>query len=398
MEHKRQPERWLRVLIEAREFVSNRRRQFTALEKAALLTADDVARLWPAQRRDAVSLAGYRHYGRFRYTWWIDLSVATAIVTMCKLVQNYDPSLPQLPLDYGQITLAMAVYLIIFYGQRNLRHRLLPNYHQALATGRRILVTFGFVGCGLLFATAHGNNTLIAFGFGICTLSVNQAYDTLRQNLVFAAYARKLAQADRQSTVGYEVSNFLLTNTWLMLRLRKNNIRQRNIVLASLENDAWFFEHGLIKWVVPRQAGATSRLRRSTQRVLRHGAAALRAHADALAVAETMEAYDRIMSAMCNQALATAAGDLSVIMQETEPDTSLNVQSIATRLLSPLVLISTALVLPHLPSVSATGASLTGIQVGLLVGAVLSLLRISGDDRRSIESAWNSASNPKAKT
>lgn len=394
MTHIRRSERWFRILTEARRVTADQRIPLEMLHTAGLLTDAQVAQIWISRRQDAVNLGAYREYGRDRYTWWIYLMIGSLLGICTRFARNKYNWPPGVPLTLPQSIVALIIGYAIFTAA----HRTIRKLKGKIASTLRLLLFPALcIIAGLILAVAHGDDDTVAAGTGVLIAAATNANIVLHGRLKRIAFQRKLAQLGRQSTAHYEISNSFLNILANLYNHRQTHRRWRFRLVARLETEAAWLEARMVDWVVPRRFGSARRQRATARELGRQAGATLRDHADAIVLTETTDSFDRIMQTVRDQAVALSAGDSSPIIQENRVWTAQRHHQLITRALPPLVLVITAAVLNHLPGVAVSGASLATIRVGLIVGAVLSALGVSGEDRRSVESAWTSASTPKSK-
>jgi hypothetical protein len=105
-----------------------------------------------------------------------------------------------------------------------------------------------------------------------------------------------------------------------------------------------------------------------------------------------LQEYDRVCAEVATLTMALARGDWSWVGPEDEvPVRSRLAVRAAKRVIPAALLIGAAIGLRYLPGVTASGASLTGIQLGLGLAAVLSLIPVEAAHREKVMSAFADA-------
>ena len=108
-----------------------------------------------------------------------------------------------------------------------------------------------------------------------------------------------------------------------------------------------------------------------------------------IADANDRESFERIRDDLADGALALARGDWTLVPQAEERSKASWAFIVARRLVTPILLISVALLLPHLPDVRLTGSALTSLQAALILAGVLSLSPLETSSREQVHDLFN---------
>jgi hypothetical protein len=105
-----------------------------------------------------------------------------------------------------------------------------------------------------------------------------------------------------------------------------------------------------------------------------------------------LEEYDRVCAEAATLTMALARGDWTwVNAEDRTPARTRLAARVAKRLVPSAVLFAAAIGLPYLPGVAASATGLAGIQVGLGLAAVLSLIPMEATHREDVMAAFASA-------
>lgn len=158
----------------------------------------------------------------------------------------------------------------------------------------------------------------------------------------------------------------------------------------------WLDEHiGSLHWELPTVV-ADLRFGPAVRRDTADKAGRLCAHLRRLQVRlmhdSGLAEHDAVASEVVALVAALAVGDWTPVA-ETEPESDQpSLAARLTRRLLPAALLGgAALALPYLPGVPAQSAALTGVQLGLVAAAALSLLPVEQTHRDQITTAFNAA-------
>ncbi|ACU77764.1 hypothetical protein Caci_8951 [Catenulispora acidiphila DSM 44928] len=105
----------------------------------------------------------------------------------------------------------------------------------------------------------------------------------------------------------------------------------------------------------------------------------------------TAKQREEIISRIHTLMASALAGDWSGLPEVAPTNWRTRLRERIRRILPPLTLGSFAITLPHLPGVDQHASSVTGIQVGLLLGAVLTLIGATPETRSAVLDAYQKA-------
>lgn len=153
---------------------------------------------------------------------------------------------------------------------------------------------------------------------------------------------------------------------------RQADTRKR--LLWATARRANFIGHQIprLQWL----AGGSPQVRTDTLQRCRHAAATIAAMQWRLVEARSRSDFDTLRAELAIAVAAAAHGDWSPLTADSESSRTSRLNAILRRLLAPVILAGTALVLPHLPAAPASGTSLASIQIGLMIAAVLTLASV----------------------
>lgn len=139
-----------------------------------------------------------------------------------------------------------------------------------------------------------------------------------------------------------------------------------------------------------RAVGATGADRAWVRQRTEQVVAAIQHHRRAVLDSSSADDYDTVLRRMGEQAVGLAAGDWSVVEDYPLPTVGSRLRAIGRHLLPVGVLVAAAFGLPYVPGVAAAD-SLTGVQIALLVAAVMTLLSVESSTRETVRSAFRDA-------
>jgi hypothetical protein len=159
--------------------------------------------------------------------------------------------------------------------------------------------------------------------------------------------------------------------------------------------DEWI---AYVQWDLPRAAAGLrlgAAITTDARTRAAHLAGRLRQLHVRLAHDHQLEEYDRVSTEAAALAMALARGDWSWVTQEDQTEVGQGrVVRVLKKVVPCAVLALTAVALPYLPGVTASAAGLTGVQVGLVLAAALSLIPIEAAHREHVTSAYTNVSRP----
>jgi hypothetical protein len=130
-----------------------------------------------------------------------------------------------------------------------------------------------------------------------------------------------------------------------------------------------------------------------TIRRYRSAAAFVNGIAVELSDARTAEAFEALTTALRTSVVEIVQGNWDQFAGGQELPRESVPRHLARRILPPMVLFSTAMLLPHIPAVTVDPAALTTFQVGLVAAGLLSLTPLDDGSRKHILSAFEHSSN-----
>jgi hypothetical protein len=165
---------------------------------------------------------------------------------------------------------------------------------------------------------------------------------------------------------------------------RQAHARRR--IVKEVEWTIWYVERAIpsmMWWAGFRGPALTAAVLRC-----RHAAGVLRGVQWRLINACNREDYDHVCDELATAAVAAAGGDWSLLTGAKEPTTEARAVALLRRLVAPALLTAAALTLPYVPGVAVTGSALTGLQVGLIITAILSLTPVEHSSQDQILGAF----------
>jgi hypothetical protein len=216
--------------------------------------------------------------------------------------------------------------------------------------------------------------------------------------LEIASRRAAVAVARKAEVVGWTASRSqaaALRFFTLYVSLQRSSGRSHRTSVQQLSNridyDSRFFAAKFAGLTTPPSAARRSRqLAGSRQLGLRIAVALDQAGQQMLDTATTgqrLEIIGRIHALM----VASLAGDFSSLPEVVPDGWRSRLRQRARRSLAPLGLAAFAIALPHLPGVDEHASTVTGIQVGLLLTAALTLLGASSQTQSTVLDAYQKA-------
>ena len=384
------------LAAEVHAWIARSRDDLAAIERTGLLTPDAVRDVRRVLRRDIVNVTAYAFYaGPWTMAivfWPVYVAVAVAFEIALQVLRVHNG----LPFDKTEGSVAAATGVALYVTVARLP-RWIPGWYLRLHILWAPLATLaGYLGFALCLAADadRAHRTLMITALSLLLAAAFGTADIVLFSVRQKQYVRLLVRRGRVVPTHHRIAVGLVGVLAVLVTLRSQQHRIRlSRELLMLEATAAWFERNIANFSSPRHTGADRRHKQTASRLGRHAAAAVRGHSTDLVCAETQAAYDKILFSIRDQLVNAVKGDTELLMQQTEPHRRTAAGLIFSRVAPAVTLAAAALVLPRLPGVAATTPSLAGIQIGLLVAAVLMLLGTSSEDRRIVGSAWTTLSH-----
>lgn len=409
----RRRKRWLTVLHEVREDDEKDRAVIAHLLARGLLEAEEAAVLRHAARRDTVTRAGMDAYGdaaRFPHLL-ASIAGVGAVIASTLLVGGSSNAFALLA--YGTAAVAAVItaswtfdtFLLprLVGPPVALPPRLPGEKPQALLAGAdrylaglRIVATGQLVGSSAVL-TIVGATPLRGL-LAVVLAAPALAYLTWLGLLMVLRTVRNerrwrsMVTRDRFLPMPLAVA---LDLTWCLTRAAAARPTPHGVPLWLL---VWFRGYALysrnVLALLHWGTGASHRRARRHEfmRTENSVRALMDRYADRFEQIVTPDQHQEVLLEIRDHLRSALTGDLSFLSDEDAP---VWWQRILPRAVTAVILAAAAVALPYLPGVTASASALAGIQVGLAVTAVLTLVGTPADAQKSVAEAVKSASTTK---
>lgn len=361
------------------------------IKMASYLTSEQREALSPLVRHWSVRYAA-ASWSKLRYVEYV---VSVVVAGTCLFGPVFAVGVQAIKtLTVSELLLASMIYLCIF-------GLLSVTYFQWVGIGW--LVRLGLLGTGISIAgacviAAIGTSSWKAVQFGLVTALLAAAAIALSvfAGNVFGRYIwyplrrRHLATLPPSSAAAFWLWSLADRVQDTMGGFRRASARRELLLWISLT--AFWLEVRLPRamWMAGFRGVAYSETLKRYRRV----GSFVRGQGWRIIDSNDRRSLEIVRDDLARAAMAVARGDWTAVPEIQERNRRSRIFVIARRLVTPILLGGTALLLPHLPGVRLAGSASTSLQAALLLAAVLSLTPLDESSREQVLGLFKDPHHP----